>query len=423
MRVSFWVGSVFGALFFGSFLRLLAQIPGLSPEFTDHPISGPGGYLNVSQGATVTLSVKVRARNSGGLGALYWTKDGRTLGGGQPHLIIDSVTHLHSGWYQCVATNLFTGEASYSNSVFLAVVPSSYGSGRLSNLSIRANAARGEGALIIGFGVSVGPPKPVLIRAIGPSLAAFGIENVAADPSLELFSGSFAIAGNDDWGGGPDLVASGRFVGAFPLASAQSRDAAMFVPAMAAGGYTVQVSSAGAEGVALAELYDTSPDSSLPFRGMAPTDLGTTPPVVSRLTNLSARAFSGQLSGQLIAGFTISGNTSRTVLLRGLGPSLRRFGVIDALGNPRIELRQTGGTAGGRLIASNESWRDASTMEYFLAQVFSVVGAFFPEVNEACLLATLPPGSYTVHVIGEDGGSGVALVELFDLSPYSFGAR
>ena len=109
--------------------------------------------------------------------------------------------------------------------------------------------------MIAGFVVSGSAPKSVLIRAIGPSLAAFGVTGVLADPKLELFSGSAKINENDNWAGADALVNSFSSVGAFAL-DVNSKDAALLAT-LAPGSYTVQVSGvANTTGVALVEVYE-----------------------------------------------------------------------------------------------------------------------------------------------------------------------
>src|SRR5215218_188950 len=70
---------------------------------------------------------------------------------------------------------------------------------RLSNLAIRAEGGTGADSLITGFTIGPGTSKPVLIRAVGPTLGTFGVAGTMIDPKLELFSGDTKIAENDNW--------------------------------------------------------------------------------------------------------------------------------------------------------------------------------------------------------------------------------
>lgn len=130
--------------------------------------------------------------------------------------------------------------------------------GRLVNLSSRGSVARGEGTLIAGFALSGTQPRRVLIRAIGPTLASFGVEGALADPVLTVYRDGSVIAANDDWqiSRSPAVVAAaGAQVGAFPLRAA-GLDAALLIT-LPPGSYSVTVTSAdGSGGIALVEIYD-----------------------------------------------------------------------------------------------------------------------------------------------------------------------
>lgn len=129
--------------------------------------------------------------------------------------------------------------------------------GQLSNLSTRAYVGSGEGALIPGLVISGSTSRTVLVRAVGPGLAAFGVPGTLADPVLSVFSGSKPIAANDNWQtqSNPQAIASAAVtVGAFALASG-SKDAALLLT-LEPGAYTLQASGAnGSTGVALVEVY------------------------------------------------------------------------------------------------------------------------------------------------------------------------
>jgi hypothetical protein len=129
---------------------------------------------------------------------------------------------------------------------------------RLTNVSVLKETSSG---LTAGFIVRGEGTKSVLIRAIGPSLAAFGVSGWLADPRLELFEGARSIATNDNWGGATSPAAAewnAAFgeLGAFALANTASRDSALLVT-LQPGNYTVQVRSTDTTaGVALVEVYE-----------------------------------------------------------------------------------------------------------------------------------------------------------------------
>jgi hypothetical protein len=126
---------------------------------------------------------------------------------------------------------------------------------RLVNLSARNRVGTGSDILIAGFSLSGIGTKQVLIRAVGPGLAGFGVQGTLADPRLQVFNSAGAvIAENDNW----DALLSATFtqVGAFVLLPG-SRDAALVVTLAAGASYTVQVSGVNSgTGEALIELYE-----------------------------------------------------------------------------------------------------------------------------------------------------------------------
>jgi hypothetical protein len=126
----------------------------------------------------------------------------------------------------------------------------------LINLSVRTNVGAGADAPNVGFVVSGTAAKRVLIRAVGPTLAAFGVPDVLADPELQIFKGGELLEANDNWGGDPALAAAFARIGAFGLADGNSKDAVLLVT-LQPGAYTVVASGVNSStGIALVEVYD-----------------------------------------------------------------------------------------------------------------------------------------------------------------------
>jgi uncharacterized delta-60 repeat protein len=124
------------------------------------------------------------------------------------------------------------------------------------NLAIRGTTSPGAGVLTGGFVITGNSPLHVLVRGIGPSLAAFGMSGTVSDPRLDVFSGSAgtALASNSGWGNDTDLAAAAYAAGAFALPAA-SRDTAVLLT-LEPGAYTAQLSSTnGATGTAMIEVY------------------------------------------------------------------------------------------------------------------------------------------------------------------------
>src|SRR5882672_7724296 len=113
---------------------------------------------------------------------------------------------------------------------------------RLANLSTRATAGSGANVLTVGFVISGTGSKQVLIRGVGPGIAALGFTGTLADPSLTLFNSSNVVIGTNT-NNAATMTAAFTAAGAFPL-PANSRDAALVVNLLP-GNYTAQLSGAG----------------------------------------------------------------------------------------------------------------------------------------------------------------------------------
>ena len=141
------------------------------------------------------------------------------------------------------------------------VTPPPPPSSRLVNLSVRSNAGSGSQTLIVGFVVAGAGSMSVLVRGTGPALQAFGVDGVLPDPILTVYRGDGTIvAQNDNWGSNAAQVsAAGAAVGAFQLSSPSSTDAAL-TTTHGPGAFSAQVTGGGGStGIALAEVYDTTP--------------------------------------------------------------------------------------------------------------------------------------------------------------------
>lgn len=267
----------------------------------------------------------------------------------------------------------------------------------LGNVSTRAYSGPGTRTLIAGFVVDGDAPQPVLLRAVGPALENFGIpaDSCERDPSFEVHRSSDdrVVAANDNWSASPRaaaIAARAAVVGAFPLAPGGS-DAAELGD-LAPGGYSMVMRSATPErpGVQLGEVY-------------AP-----------RLSNVSTRALVRAGDNVLIAGFSVQAGDPVAVLVRGVGPTLRRFGVPEALGNPVLAVYRQLPNGGSELLAANDNWTDDAKAS--LAQTAALQAAGFPLPAgslDAALFLQLSAGNYTAVVSSADGTDGVALAEVY----------
>jgi hypothetical protein len=315
--------------------------------------------------------------------------------------VLTNASDAQAGTFVCNVTN-GVGPAIDSSAAVLSFIAAPSPS-RLANLSILTGVASGEsmamGTVIGGPGTSAAGTKALLARAAGPALTQLGLTGVLPDPTMTLNyttpSPAVVVATNNDWAGDAALSAAFTAVGAFGYASATSKDAALFRPALAPGKYTVQVNDAGtASGTVIAELYDSTPDASF---------TSTTP----RLVNVSVLKQIATGS-TLTAGFYVGGTTAKTVLVRAMGPTLSVFGVAGTMADPHLTLY-----AGSTKIAENDNWGG----DLQLSSAGDGVGAFAPSSagsRDAILLVTLPPDSYTAQVSGV-GSGGLALVEVYEV--------
>lgn len=129
------------------------------------------------------------------------------------------------------------------------------------------------------------------------------------------------------------------------------------------------------------------------------------------LVNLSSRGRITSATDALFAGFVVGGTTTRTILMRAVGPSLAAFGVTDAVPIPMLSLYK-----GGTLIASNENWGLLDSAR--LTAAFDRVGAFrysSPASRDAALLLSLEPGAYTIQGTSRTGVAGSVLLEIYEV--------
>ena len=198
---------------------------------------------------------------------------------------------------------------------------------------------------------------------------------------LSLHDTSSEIASNDDW-------QSASNSGQIPanLQPHDVRESAILMT-LQPGQYTAIVSGkGGTTGVALVEVYDRDPSAG------------------SSLANISTRGFVSTGDNVLIGGFVggASNGTGR-VLIRAIGPSLSGSGVANPLSDPVLALFD----ANGQKIITNDNWGDnqqAAIMATGLAPTKTL---------ESAILANLASGAYTAIVSDKNGGTGVALVEVF----------
>ncbi len=280
----------------------------------------------------------------------------------------------------------------------------SFSDGTLRSLSTRGQVGTGANFLIAGFVVGGSAQKQVMVRAIAPTLGTvFGLPGALADSQLEIFNSSGSrIITNDNWATSTNasaIVSAAATVGAFPLTSG-SLDS-VILTTLAPGAYTAQVSGIGGRtGVALVELYDV--DSVGPFSPQ-------------KVTSVSTRGVVGTGENNLIAGFQVSGSTSKLVLVRGIGPGLDALNVAGALADPLLQIiRMDRGTR--TVVRENDNWETGNDVT-LVTDASTKVGAFPLRggSRDAVILISLPPGTYSATVGGVGSTTGVGLVEVYEV--------
>jgi hypothetical protein len=136
-------------------------------------------------------------------------------------------------------------------------------------------------------------------------------------------------------------------------------------------------------------------------------------PTPSRLANISTRGLVQTGDNVMIGGFIIQGPQPKKVIIRARGPSLAPFG-LNALSDPTLELHD----GAGAVIATNDNWQTTQIGGIITSDQVSDIqnsGLAPSQAADSAIIATLQPGSYTAIVKGVNGGTGIGIIEVFDL--------
>ena len=344
--------------------------------------------VSTTVGGAATFTVAV----TGDASITYqWQKNQAPIAGAtSPSFTVTDVQPSDAGTYYVMIANGFSAVISFPTP--LVVTPVTVPS-RLTNVSALGFAGSGAQALVMGLVVGGTGGETTLVRAIGPTLSAFGLTAVLADPQLNVFSSTGAsMASNDNWGGTGALSTVFAQAGAFPLPPA-SLDAAV-VMSLQPGMYTAQVTGANAgTGAALMEVYDA----------------GTAASPTAHYVNASGRGFVGGSPSVLTVGFVIAGTSSKTLLVRGIGPTLAAYSVAGSLADPQLTVFDSN----QNVVGSNDNWGGTAALQ---AAFNAVYASPLPMTSkDSAVVVTLPPGAYTVQVSGVGGSTGIALIELYEM--------
>ena len=312
-------------------------------------------------------------------------------------LNIDTNTGLISGTPTAVGTFVVpitfnnssgAGEANLTiviDPIFGGSLPSP---SSLLNISTRMDVETGNNVLIGGFIVTGNISKTVAIRGIGPSLGDFGVSGALADPTLELHgSDGGLIAQNDDW---QDDSAQAAQLTNLGLALSNPKESGL-VSTLQPSSYTAVLAGKNqTTGIGLVEIYDTSSTAN------------------SKLGNISTRGFVLTGNNVMIGGSILGGNNGNSqIVVRGIGPSLAAFGLSPVLPDPTLELHD----ANGAVVVANDDWQSDPA----LASQISYLELAPSDPKESGIYVSLPPGAFTVVLAGKDGGTGIGLVEIYNV--------
>ena len=257
------------------------------------------------------------------------------------------------------------------------------------NISTRLRVELDDRVMIGGFIITGTAPKDVVLRGIGPSLVSVGISDALADPILELRnSNGTLLSQNDNWQDDPVQAAQLMALG---LAPQHPNESGIVTSLQPNASYTaILAGKNNGTGVGLVEVYDTNQAAN------------------SELANISTRGFVQTGDNVMIGGFILGGSNGNTsVAVRGVGPSLAQVGITDVLADPILELRDSNGV----LLVSNDNWQD----DPISAAELAAHGLALQNPLESGIFRSLSPGAFTAILAGRNGGTGIGLVEIYNL--------
>lgn len=206
--------------------------------------------------------------------------------------------------------------------------------------------------------------------------ASFGITTLTSAGGVDVFVAKYDASGNVIWAkrAGSNLEDRASGIGLDSIGNTYI--SGYFLGEASFGSHTI--TSSGGSDVYISKLSAAQP------------------------VNISTRMRVESGDNALIAGFIITGSSSKKMIIRGVGPSL---GFNGTLVDPMLELHTPDG------VVTNDDWRSNQEQE--------IIGSGVPPANnsEAAIIATLKPGAYTTVLRGTHNTTGVGLVELYDLDP------
>jgi hypothetical protein len=260
----------------------------------------------------------------------------------------------------------------------------------LRNIATRTDVRTGDNITIGGFIITGSASKCVVLQGLGASVAAPAGVARLLDPVLTLKSGQTTIAQNDNWQL-QNNPSDATIIANLGRAPGDILEAAIY-KCLTPGAYTALLTGfLNSTGVGMVAVYDA--DNGAPY-----------------LSNIATRSWVGTGDRVSIAGFVITGDQPKQILVRGLGPSMQsKFPPgSQILMDPQLKLFHN-----STLIATNDNWGDAPNA----AEVAALSPSMRPaDSREPAILIVLQPGLYTAHLLGVALGTGNGNVAVYDLT-------
>jgi hypothetical protein len=353
-----------------------SRVEAAVPIITTQPVA-----QTANAGQAVSFSVEATSNSAV---SYQWRRNGTPIiGAANATLTIPNPQLGDAGSYTVVITN--THGSVESVAVALTVL-STLPRGLVSSVvQATTSAVALRGAFTIEGSVS----KQILVRAVGPTLANFGVAGFVADPALSIFSAATGIevANNNDWGqasNAAQIALKASEVGAYPL-NTGSKDAAV-LGIFSPGTYRVVVGTADSAGTANLEIYDADANPRMVY--------------LATVANVP-------VTGTFVQGFDVRAPPAgRSYLIRALGPST---GLSNAVTDPRVAI-----FLGTTQLAFNDDWAGDTT----LATIMANVGAMpILAASKDAAIVFVPPagGAYTINVAAAGAAGGAALLEIFEV--------
>ncbi|PZR73733.1 MAG: hypothetical protein DLM73_10275 [Chthoniobacterales bacterium] len=339
--------------------------------------AGPDQFLEAATNVTLNGTANVPSGNAAILWKVYSGPPGVVVA--NPNQASTTATIATPGTY----TFLLSAEDGVHAVAYDAVVVRVTGQDALANISTRVQVGTGNNIAIGGFIIVGNTAKQVVVRGLGPSLAAGGVAVPLGDPVLDLYDGGGnLLQSNDNW-----QETQAQSLRDLHLAPTNDSESAI-LRSLAPGAYTVALRGQNSgSGVGLVEVYDLQESAQ------------------SKLGNISTRGLVGVGENVMIGGTIVTGPESARVVFRGLGPSLAAAGIANPISDPQLELFN----ANGNKIAANNNWKESQP------GAIALTGLAPTNDLESAILIDLPPGNYTAVVSQASGALGVALVEAYHL--------